>query len=212
MTITSAESKTRNILIFIVFTQGAFVLWSFLSNPAGFFKLLGFAEGLSGSAVAWLLAAAVATAYVGSAATISFVRVHLIRWSTLKALSIAAALAAGILEEVIFRKWLMDFLNNAPFGFIVQILASGFAFGLAHIIWGAKNFRAGINAVLSTSVLGAALAVVYLIGNRSLAPCVVAHFIITALIEPGLILAAMNDKLGYLRESAQPIIPPDAAR
>ena len=202
MSTTSAELKTKRILIFVILIQGGFVLWSLVSNPEEFFKILGFAEGLWGTTAAWMLAAVVAAAYVSSAATISFVRANLIRWSTLKALSIVAALAAGILEEVVFRKWLMDFLNNSGYGVAIQVLVSGFAFGLAHLIWGVKNFKAGVNAVMSTSALGAALAVVYLVGDRSLAPCVVAHIMITALIEPGLILAAVDDKLGYVRESA----------
>lgn len=202
VTARSAESTTRLILILIIATQGTVVLWSLASNPAGFFKYLGFHEGLWRTATAWLLAAAVTAAYVASAATISFVRQHLFRWSTLKALSIVAALAAGVLEEVVFRKWTMDALNNSGYGPFVQVLASGLAFGAAHLIWGVKNFKAGLNAMVSTSALGAALAVVYLVGDRSLAPCVVAHIVVTALIEPGLILAATNNKLGYLRESA----------
>jgi hypothetical protein len=43
-------------------------------------------------------------------------------------------------------------------------------------------------------------AVVYIVGGRSLAPCIVAHFVISALIEPGLVLAALKDRLGYWRE------------
>jgi membrane protease YdiL (CAAX protease family) len=64
-------------------------------------------------------------------------------------------------------------------------------------MWGLKNMKAGVNAFISTSILGAALAIVYLVSGRSLAPCIVAHFIITALIEPGLLIAAKNDTLGY---------------
>ena len=36
-----------------------------------------------------------------------------------------------------------------------------------------------------------------LVSERSLAPSIVAHFMITALIEPGLLVAAKNDKIGY---------------
>ena len=88
----------------------------------------------------------------------------------------------------------MDALNNSGYGPIVQVLASGLAFGIAHLIWGIKNFKAGLNAMVSTSALGAALAVVYLVGDRSLAPCVVAHIVVTALIEPGLVLAGFDEK------------------
>lgn len=40
---------------------------------------------------------------------------------------------------------------------------------------------------------------VYLLADRSLAPCVVAHFLISALIEPGLMHAAVQDKIGIWR-------------
>lgn len=64
----------------------------------------------------------------------------------------------------------------------LQVVASAVAFGLVHALWGFKSFAAGVNAVLSTTLLGAALAIVYVVGERSLAPCVVAHILITALI------------------------------
>ena len=60
--------------------------------------------------------------------------------------------------------------------------------------------KAGINAALSTAALGLALAIVYLLGERSLAPCIVAHVIVTALIEPGLLISAQRDRLGVFSE------------
>jgi len=47
-----------------------------------------------------------------------------------------------------------------------------------------------------TALLGGALAIVYVIGGRSLAPCVAAHFAINALLEPGLVLAATRREMG----------------
>ena len=77
-------------------------------------------------------------------------------------------------------------------------------------MWGVKTFAAGFNAVLSTSLLGMALAVIYLVGDRSLLPCIVAHLLITALIEPGLIIAAANDKIGYWSEKTNKSMQPTA--
>jgi membrane protease YdiL (CAAX protease family) len=91
----------------------------------------------------------------------------------------------------------MDYLNAHDFSVVLQVIISGLAFGVIHLMWGLKNMKAGVNAFISTSILGAALAIVYLVSGRSLAPCIVAHFIITALIEPGLLIAAKNDTLGY---------------
>jgi membrane protease YdiL (CAAX protease family) len=115
----------------------------------------------------------------------------------LKVVAIVAAVFAGIMEEVIYRKWIMDYLESQDFSFILQVILSGLAFGMIHLLWGIKNIKAGVNAFISTSLLGFALAIVYLVSDRSLAPCIVAHSIITALIEPGLLIAAKNDKLGY---------------
>jgi membrane protease YdiL (CAAX protease family) len=130
------------------------------------------------------------------------VRKHLLARTWLKLLAVVVALAAGILEEVVFRKWVMDYLNNRGHSSLVQVIASAASFGVAHLVWGVKSVAAGINAILSTALLGLGLAVVYLMSGRSLAPCIVAHFLVTALIEPGLVLAVVGNKLGVLRERA----------
>jgi hypothetical protein len=44
----------------------------------------------------------------------------------------------------------------------VQALLSGLSFGAVHLLWGAKNVAAGINAIISTSILGSALAILYI--------------------------------------------------
>lgn len=202
MSSAAAQLKVKRLLIGATCIFGFFIVWSLLSNPTGFVGIFKSRDGHWGTPVAWLLAAAIVVAYVASAATVSTIRHHLFRWSALKAWSIGAAVGAGILEEVVTRKWVMDYLDGNGHNAVTQVLMSGLAFGLAHVIWGAGNFKAGVNAMISTAALGAGLAVVYLLAERSLAPCVVAHFIITALIEPGLLLAAMDDELGYLHEQA----------
>lgn len=40
--------------------------------------------------------------------------------------------------------------------------------------------------------MGVGFAVVYLAGERTLAPCVLSHFIVTAAIEPGLMISAVT--------------------
>ncbi|MEO6807451.1 MAG: hypothetical protein ABI286_04210 [Edaphobacter sp.] len=58
---------------------------------------------------------------------------------------------------------------------------------------------AGAGAVLATGTLdSAALAVVYPASGHSLAPCVAAHVLLTALVEPGLVLAAVAGEMGRL--------------
>ena len=191
------ERRTLQILLIVLLSEGAVVMFWLMTGQLRFIRFLGFAEGLAGTVLAWILAAGVAAGYVWSAAKIADVRFHLVRAGALKYVAIIAAVMAAVLEEVIFRKLVMDYLHNRGYGPILQILASGVTFGAVHLLWSFKNIAAGVNAVLSTTVLGCALGIVYIAGERSLAPCVTAHFFITALIEPGLIMAAVKDKLGY---------------
>ena len=109
----------------------------------------------------------------------------------------AVAISAGFLEEMIFRKWLMDYPRDQDIGAVLQVLASAITFGLAHGIWGlmGRSLRAAIGATITTGVLGAALALVHLASDRSLAPCIAARFLINALIEPGLVLAATRGQM-----------------
>lgn len=193
----SPERRTLQILLIILLSEGAFVAYWLLTGQMRFVRFLGFGAGLAGTVLAWLLAAVVAAAYVWSASRIADVRYHLVRPGSLKYVAIVAAVMAAVLEEVIFRKLVMDAMQARGYGPIPQVLASGAAFGVVHLLWSFKNLAAGINAVLSTTILGSALGVVYIAGDRSLAPCVTAHFLITAFIEPGLILAAVKDRLGY---------------
>jgi CAAX protease family protein len=65
-------------------------------------------------------------------------------------------------------------------------------FGIGHGIWGVfgKSLRIAVGATVATSILGAMMAVVYITAGRSVAPCIVAHAIINAAIEPWLIMEA----------------------
>lgn len=185
------------ILLMIIGAWGTFVMVNLLSNPTGFISYLGFTKGHSGTTLGWVLALMTAVLYSYSASQISEVKYHMFRIDALKLLSIVAAVFAGITEEVIYRKWVMDFLDAREYSIVIQILASGLAFGVVHLIWGIKHIKAGINAFLSTFLLGAALAIVYTVSERSLAPCIVAHIVVTALIEPGMLIAAKQNKLDY---------------
>jgi membrane protease YdiL (CAAX protease family) len=93
----------------------------------------------------------------------------------------------------------MDYLDRRGMGMPLQVLASGLAFGLAHSTWGllARSVNAAFHSVVGTGILGIALGVVYLVADRNLAPCIVAHFFITALTEPGLMIGGLRGELGF---------------
>jgi membrane protease YdiL (CAAX protease family) len=191
--------QTRTITLWILAVQAGVLCILFFPAPEKVPTYLGFTSGQSGGVFAWVLAALTVILYVSSAASIQAVRDYMFRADSLKLIAVLAALCAGIVEEVVFRRLLMDFLANRGYGALLQIVASAVGFGLAHAIWGVKSWRAAVNAILSTTLLGGALAVVYLVAERSLAPCVVAHILISALIEPGLMHAAVQDKIGVWR-------------
>jgi len=125
------------------------------------------------------------------------VRHNMFRPSLLKLLAILMALAAGILEEAIFRRMLMNHLQSDGLFPTVQIILSGVTFGVAHGIWGlfGRNIAAAVGAMLATGALGTALAIVYIASHRSVAACIVAHTAIDFLIEPGLVLAAIRGEM-----------------
>jgi membrane protease YdiL (CAAX protease family) len=118
--------------------------------------------------------------------------------SWFKLLGILSALVGGIVEEVFFRRWTMDMFMKGGFNPILQVIISGVAFGLAHASWTLlltkRDFKATLPAILSTSILGIFLAIIYLAGGRNLGPCIFAHVLINIVIEPWLMLSAVSGK------------------
>ena len=197
----SADNQTKKIISSIILVQGGILLYWFFTSE-NFFGSLGFTTLPDVGVFAWLVAALVVVSYVWGAASISNVRQHMFKFNSLKFLALLGALVSGIFEELVFRKLLMDYLHEEGFSSVVQIIVSGLAFGVAHLVWGGKALSAAINATFYTFFLGAGLAIVYIISDRNLAICIIAHTIVTGLIEPGLIKSAVLDKLGYFKERA----------
>lgn len=198
------------MLAIIISTMGTFIVINAFSNFSGFVAYLGFTSEGNGTLLSWVLALLVTVFYCYSASKISDVKQYMFKVDFLKIVAVVGAICAGIVEEIVFRKWVMDYLASENFSIIIQIITSSLAFGAVHFIWGLRNIKAGINAALSTFVLGLALGVVYWVGDRSLAPCIVAHFFISALIEPGLLISAQKDKLGYWSEKTNKALKADA--
>jgi membrane protease YdiL (CAAX protease family) len=90
----------------------------------------------------------------------------------------------------------MDMLMSVGITPILQVVISGVAFGLAHTCWmlARGDFKFMLPAVLSTTVLGILLAIIYLIGGRNLGPSIFAHGIINMIIEPWLMLSSISGK------------------
>jgi len=199
--ILSVERKTARILAAFLVIEGGVVAYYCLIYGSKFLVYLGFAVGRYGTALGWWLALALTAFFVAYCARFPSVRANLVKPSWLKLLALPMALAAGVLEEAVFRGTLMNLLEHRGAGVALQVLASGLVFGLAHGIWGlfGRSPRAALGATLATGLLGIGLALVYLAAERSLLPCVAAHTVIDAFIEPGMVLAACHGEFRHPR-------------
>jgi len=165
-------------------------------HPIPLFQNLGFERESIAPPFAWILATITAISYVlYTMKVIPMVLVKQKEISWFKLLGILSALAA-IVEEVFFRRWTMDMLMSRGVTPILQVIISGIFFGLAHYSWilARGDFKFAIPAILSTSVLGTLLAIIYLVGGRNLGPCIFAHAMINLIIEPWLMLSSVSGK------------------
>jgi membrane protease YdiL (CAAX protease family) len=167
-------------------------------HPIPLFQNLGFERESIAPPLAWVLATITAIAYVlHTMKSIPLVLAKQKEISLFKLLGIVSAVVGGIVEEVFFRRWIMDMLMSGGFNPILQVIISGIAFGLVHISWtllAKRDFKATLPAIISTSILGIFLAVIYLAGGRNLGPCIFAHVLINIVIEPWLMLSAVSGK------------------
>ncbi len=170
--------------------------WIFRGEP-----LAAYLDLVPGSLAPWPVWMA-ALLFAGSYIAYTFWAVPLVRkqqreFSLFKLIAIPSALGSGVMEELVFRRLVMDWLVTQGIGALLQIIVSAAIFGLAHLFWHAfsreKSFSLG--AAISTFVAGIGFAVLYLLGGRNLGPCIMAHFLINLVIEPWLVLAAVSGKV-----------------
>ena len=135
----------------------------------------------------------IATLYVAYSIRHPGIRRHLWNFSWLKIPSVIVAVTAAIVEEFYFRHALMDWLAHNQVGVTYQILLSGLAFGLFHAMWGVwGGWRVVWGAVSATSTLGFALGALYVISGRHLVGPIEAHFLIDLVLEPALVIFAVE--------------------
>lgn len=119
---------------------------------------------------------------------------NVLRFSLLKVLALVAALVAGLVEEVIFRGYLMTALAWKGRGRVTQVMLSGLLFALAHL-YGIGSPLVLLTTWGSTFILGVGLALTYLVGKRSLTPVIIGHALVDAIIEPWLLLGFFQGTL-----------------
>jgi membrane protease YdiL (CAAX protease family) len=195
---TAAGSRriTGFVLLGITSVMAVPLSYGFARDASGFLgEEIGLARAASVAPIAWVAAAGVALAYVvGTLIAVPGVRPESLRWTGLKAIAVVTAVVSGIVEELVFRGLLMDALDTSGSSPAVQVVVSALAFGVAHAAWGAfaGDFRLVLPTVVATTLLGGALAVVYLLADRTLMPVAIAHVAINLVIEPGLMLSVVS--------------------
>ena len=80
-------------------------------------------------------------------------------------------------------------------GKIIQVIASGVLFGLAHALYGLSNgVSTAIDIMLHTALFGGLFAVVYLLSRRSLGPCILGHFLNDSIVLPWVFLQMFHGR------------------
>ncbi|MHA7306930.1 CPBP family intramembrane glutamic endopeptidase, partial [Arthrobacter sp. TMN-49] len=99
---------------------------------------------------------------------------------------------SGVVEEMFYRRIVMDGLASAGTSLLAQIVISAVVFAAVHSVWAlfSKSWRIVLPVVGSTATLGVLLALVYVASDRVVFPAVLAHIAINLVIEPGLLYSA----------------------
>ena len=127
------------------------------------------------------LSLVVALLYSAYALQIPQVKANVTELSFLKLWGVLVAVPAALIEEIIFRGYVMARLQQVKITPMVQVLLTAVAFGLLHLGF-------GFMGILCTFVVGLALGGLYLLGQRSLWGPVLCHGVINAALEPWLLL------------------------
>ena len=174
-----------------------FILLNIFNNGLlAFMYGIGFNQSALEIPLAWAMATVVAVGYIAfTTFGMSTVKENFFKWDWLKLIGIYAALTSGILEELVFRRMLMDWLYSNGVGVIIQVIISGVAFGAAHFTWGLikGSWRTGLGSAIATTVLGLLLAIVYIVAGRNILPAIMAHMAINMFLEPWMILHAVRE-------------------
>lgn len=198
-----AETRAWIILVGILLIELVPFTFVLVLSPTGVIdRLYGFQ---SAQLLVWVGALAITAGYVGySVHAFLLIRQNLLTVNAMKLAAVPFAIVTGTVEEVYFRKFLMDWAAHQGIAAVGQVVLSGALFGVAHGIWGlfARQWRMALGAAIATGLLGLLLAIVYLVAGRHVAPCIWAHMLINLAIEPWMILAAASGGVAMRRSSS----------
>ncbi len=127
------------------------------------------------------LSLGVAVLYSWYTIQIPEVKENITEISFLKLWGLLVAIPAALMEEIIFRGYVMARLQQVKIAPIWQVLLTSVAFSLLHLGF-------GFMGMICTFLVGVALGGLYLMGKRNLLGPVLCHGVINAAIEPWLLL------------------------
>ncbi len=113
--------------------------------------------------------------------------------SLFKLAGVIVGVVGAIVEECVFRGYIITELERINVPTFTQILVSGVSFGIIHIGF-------DFIGILLTFIMGIVMATAYIIGKRSLTPSIISHALINIIIEPWLLLfiITMYSRLGQM--------------
>ena len=192
------QRRTAIVLALLALAESIPIVESLAGVRVIGFWPLGRILTMPAAPLGWILATIVAIAFIAlTAARNSAIRSRLTEFGPLKPLALLLALTSGITEELFFRGVVIEELARHGADSLAQIALSALVFGAVHVVWiGLAGPRGVIGVVGATTLLGAALAVVYLASGHSVVPCVVTHVAINAVLEPWLVLTAAERRWG----------------
>jgi len=190
--------KTGWILVSISSMLTISVIYWYINNPKRFIENgLGYSSEMLLNLPMWFFTLLIVIGYISyTMIAIPYVKRNLLTFSWLKLIGIWAAIVSGIVEEVVFRHLLMDYVLSIGLSNLSQVLISGIAFGIAHGAWVLLRgeIKIALPAILSTTILGCLLAMLYIYTGRSTFAPIIAHILINMVIEPWLMLSAISGK------------------
>jgi membrane protease YdiL (CAAX protease family) len=105
--------------------------------------------------------------------------------------------AGGFVEEIAMRGVVMTELHRIQARTWLQILVSGFCFALYHSLQFLASPIMFAQSLVFSALQGFILAGIYVMGQRSLTPCILCHSLINLLGEPYILMGAIAAQLKY---------------
>ncbi|MGJ5713049.1 CPBP family glutamic-type intramembrane protease [Staphylococcus auricularis] len=171
------------------------VLW-LVSNPSDFItNKLGIDHNIL-NPLGWILTLMIVVLYITMTLhNVPFIKDNVSRFSILKLIGIWAAIVAGFMKEFIFRKLIMDFLDYVNISVVIQVITASLVFGIVHAMWGilAGDLKLTLIIVISTSLLGLMLSLLYIFIDRNIFFPIITHISINLVIEPWLMLSVVSN-------------------